>query len=132
MSYLLDTDICSIYMRRPGGLFHRFIQHSGRLWISSVGLSELYTWAYKQDDPSRILVKIQDFLQDVQTIPFDDTCAVEVGKLRGRLLRKGISVSAVDLMIAAVAVVHNLTLVTHNTAHFQNVPNLRTEDWLAA
>ena len=67
----------------------------------------------------------------MQTIPFDDTCAVEVGKLRGRLLRKGISVSAVDLMIAAVAVVHNLTLVTHNTAHFQNVPNLRTGDWLA-
>jgi predicted nucleic acid-binding protein len=36
-----------------------------------------------------------------------------------------------DAMIAAVALVHNLTLVTHNTSHFQNIPGLRLEDWLA-
>jgi predicted nucleic acid-binding protein len=25
---------------------------------------------------------------------------------------------------------HLLTLVTHNTADFQNIPNLRLDDWL--
>ncbi len=35
-----------------------------------------------------------------------------------------------DLMIAAVALVHNLTLVTNNTADFQSVPGLRLDDWL--
>jgi tRNA(fMet)-specific endonuclease VapC len=35
-----------------------------------------------------------------------------------------------DLMIASVALVHNLTLVTHNTADFQNIPGLRLDDWL--
>jgi predicted nucleic acid-binding protein len=35
-----------------------------------------------------------------------------------------------DLMIASVAVVYDLTLVTHNTADFRNVPDLRLEDWL--
>jgi tRNA(fMet)-specific endonuclease VapC len=34
------------------------------------------------------------------------------------------------LLIATVALVHNLTLVTHNTADFQNIPGLRLEDWL--
>jgi tRNA(fMet)-specific endonuclease VapC len=38
--------------------------------------------------------------------------------------------NAVDLLIAAVALTHDLTLVTHNTQHFQNIPNLRLEDWL--
>jgi tRNA(fMet)-specific endonuclease VapC len=33
-------------------------------------------------------------------------------------------------MIASVALVHDLTLVTHNTSDFQNVPNLRLEDWI--
>jgi hypothetical protein len=32
MSFLLDSDICSAHLRRPGALFHRFMQHSGRLW----------------------------------------------------------------------------------------------------
>jgi len=35
-----------------------------------------------------------------------------------------------DLMLAATALVHDLTLVTHNTADFVNVPGLRLEDWL--
>ncbi|MFL5341570.1 MAG: PIN domain-containing protein [Gemmataceae bacterium] len=40
------------------------------------------------------------------------------------------SVATADLMIAAVALEHNLTLVTHNTADFQNIPGLRLDDWL--
>jgi len=46
------------------------------------------------------------------------------------LLKQGISVSRMDLMIGSVALVHNLTLVTHNTADFQNIPGLRLDDWL--
>jgi hypothetical protein len=34
--YLLDTDICSAHIRRPGGLAYRFIQHIGRLWMPSI------------------------------------------------------------------------------------------------
>ena len=34
------------------------------------------------------------------------------------------------LLIASVAIVHNLTLVTNNTADFQRVPGLRLDDWL--
>jgi predicted nucleic acid-binding protein len=35
-----------------------------------------------------------------------------------------------DLLIAATALVYDLTLVTHNTRHFQGIPDLRLEDWL--
>jgi tRNA(fMet)-specific endonuclease VapC len=46
------------------------------------------------------------------------------------MLRQGITVGEPDVMIAAVALVHNLTLVTHNTADFQRIPGLRLDDWL--
>jgi tRNA(fMet)-specific endonuclease VapC len=131
MSFLLDTDICSGYLRRPGPMFARFMQHGGRLWISTITLSDLYTWAYKQDDPTLILDKVHDFLRDVQLLSFDDICALELGKLRGSLLRQGITVSPVDLMIGSIALVHNLTVVTHNKEDFQKIPGLRLEDWLA-
>jgi tRNA(fMet)-specific endonuclease VapC len=106
------------------------MQYGGRLWISTITSSDLFTWAYKQDDPTRILSKVQDFLKEVKQLSFDEHCAVEWGRLRGSLLRQGITVSPVDLMIGTVALVHNLTLVTHNTADFQNIPGLGLEDWL--
>ena len=59
-----------------------------------------------------------------------DQPAREFGKVKGELLQKGVSIPEVDLMIATAALVHNLTLVTHNTADFQNIPGLRLEDWL--
>jgi tRNA(fMet)-specific endonuclease VapC len=46
------------------------------------------------------------------------------------LQRIGIVVSPIDLLIASVALAHDLTLVTHNTADYQNIPDLRLEDWL--
>ena len=35
-----------------------------------------------------------------------------------------------DLMIGSVALLHDFTLVTHNTVDFRNIPGLRLEDWL--
>ena len=131
MSYLLDTNICSEHLKRPSGLVHRFIQHSGRLHISTVVLGELYAWAYRRPDPRRLMRAIQtELLADVVVLPYDAACAEEFGKTRGTLLQQGIEVDPVDLMIASTALVHDFTLVTHNTADFQHIPGLRLEDWL--
>ena len=93
-------------------------------------LAELYAGAYKHPNPPKLLAIINDLLQEVAVLDFDSACAEQFGKLQGGLLQQGITVSVADLMIAAVALVHNLTLVTHNTADFQNIPGLRLDDWL--
>jgi tRNA(fMet)-specific endonuclease VapC len=131
MSFLLDTDTCSAHLKRPSGLMHRFIQHSGGLYIPTIVLAELYTWAYQRQNPAPVLQRIEhDLLPDVTVLDFTAACANEFGSVRGQLLQQGISVSRIDLLIASVALVHNLTLVTHNTADFQHIPGLRLEDWL--
>lgn len=130
MSFLLDTNICSAHIRRPGGLAHRFIQHTGRLWMPTIVLAELYAGAYLLDQPDRILSGITELRNDVGLLGFDETCAEEFGKLRGQLKRLGIIRNPVDLMIATVALAYDLTLVTNNTRHFQDIPGLGLEDWL--
>ena len=131
MTHLLDTNICSAHMRRPGGLAHRFFQYAGRLAVPTVVLGELYSGAYKHPNSGRLLSLIADLRSEVAIVDFDSACAEEFGKVRGDLLRRGLVTPAVDLMIASVALVHNLTLVTHNTADYQYVPGLRIEDWLS-
>ncbi len=77
-----------------------------------------------------LLDGIAELLADVQVLSFDSDCARRFGEVRGALLQSGISVPTPDLMIAATALVHNLTLVTHNTADYRHVPNLLLDDWL--
>ncbi|HEY1381397.1 MAG TPA: type II toxin-antitoxin system VapC family toxin [Gemmataceae bacterium] len=130
MTHLLDTDICSAHMRRPAGMAHRFVQYAGGLAIASVTLAELYAGAYKRVPPTKWLTLIGDLLRDVAVVDFDAACAEQFGQIRGPLLRRGIQVPTADLMIASVALTHNLTLVTHNTADYQHIPGLRLDDWL--
>ncbi len=132
MSHLLDTNICAAHFRRPAGLAHRFFQYGGGLFIPTVVLAELYAGAYHVTDPTPLLQKIVDLLQDVQVLPFDEGCAEQFGKVRGSLLRRGTTIPVMDLMIASVALMHDLTLVTHNTADFKGIPDLRLDDWLAS
>ena len=130
MTHLLDTNTVSAHIKRPGGLAHRFFQHAGGLAVPTIVLAEMYAGAHKLPSPSRLLTAISDILQEVAVLDFDLRCAETFGRVHGGLLQKGIAVPVVDLMIASVALVHDLTLVTHNTADFQNVPNLRLDDWL--
>ena len=130
MTHLLDTNICSAHMRRPGGLAHRFFQYAGGIAISTVVLAELYSGAYKHPNPPRLLALIADLLREVAILDFDSACAEQFGKVQGALSQQGVAVPESDLMIASVALFHNLTLVTHNTANFRNIPGLRLDDWL--
>ena len=130
MTFLLDTNIRSAHMRRPAQLAHRFIQHLDHLAIPTIVLGELYAGAYKHPATGRLLGLIDELLEEVKVLDFDAHCAKEFGRLRGDSLRTGTIYSTVDLMIASVAIVHDLTLVTHNTQDFQNVPGLRIVDWL--
>jgi predicted nucleic acid-binding protein len=132
VSFLLDTNILSAHLRRPSGLAHRFVQHSGRLYTSTVSLSELYVWVFARPDPAPARAAVEALLAyEVNVIPFDADCAEQFGRVRADLRPKGVNVDNMDLLIAATALVYDLTLVTHNTAHFENFPGLRLEDWLA-
>jgi tRNA(fMet)-specific endonuclease VapC len=130
MKFLLDTDICSAHMRRPAKLTHRLIQYTGQVAISAVNLAELYAGAYKHSQTNRLLALIADLLQEINVLTFDVACAERFGQVRGTLLRQGVSIPSTDLMIASVALVHDLTLVTHNTTDYQSIPGLRLADWL--
>jgi tRNA(fMet)-specific endonuclease VapC len=131
MSFLLDTNTCSAYIKHRRGLAHRFIQHSGRLYLPVIVLGELYTWAYRRPDPTPTLTAIaDDLLPEVHQLVFDSRCAQEFGKMNAILLNAGRPIDGLDRQIAVTALVHNLTLVTHNTSDFQYVPGLRLDDWI--
>jgi tRNA(fMet)-specific endonuclease VapC len=131
MSFVLDTDVCSAFIKRRRGLAHRFFQYSGRLHVPLIVLGELYTWTYRRSDPAPLLNAIEnDLLPGVQLLMFDQPCAHRYGVVQAQMLNNGQSIHSPDLQIAVTALVHDFTLVTHNTSDFLHVPGLRLDDWL--
>jgi tRNA(fMet)-specific endonuclease VapC len=119
-------------LKRPSVTFPRFVQHAGRLAVPTIVLGELYAWAYGRADPTTILGPLEDLTEQLEILPFEAASAREFGKLRALLSQGGVTVDSVDLMIASVALAHDLTLVTDNTKHFHNIPDLRLVNWLTS
>lgn len=133
MPYLLDTSMCSASLKaRPGARIHtRLAQLSGQLFVSRLSCAELYALGYRAN--AKQLDRIDDLLNELNILEFDDACAREYGRLHARIAERGLAAGRADLMIAATAVVHALVLVTHDK-DFQLVatvvPELQLEDWL--
>ena len=66
----------------------------------------------------------------LQWLNVDDPVAQKAGELGALLLDRGLPIATPDLLIAATALVHGLSLVTHNTQDFIHIPGLTVEDWL--
>ena len=130
MSFLVDTDICSAFLKGDHGVWQRCMQYAGRLHVSAMTVGELYTWALRSQAPPKRLRILVDFLKDVTVLEVTTEVAQKFGEIRAGLLDAGRSAPQIDLMIAATALTHGLTLVTHNTQDFLHVPGLTIIDWL--
>jgi len=85
--------------------------------------------AIRSKSPLAELAKVDALVKPLQSYPFDDAAAYKYAEVRVDLEARGFVVGDFDLMIAAIALAHNLILVTHNTKDFINVPGLQLEDW---
>ena len=131
MRYMLDTNIVAFAKNnRPEivlGRMRRF--DSGDLCVSVITLAELEYGVFNSSNPERNQLALTLFLANIEVVPFDDDAAVEYGRIRADLKRKGTPIGANDLMIAAHAKSLGATLVTNNTREFERIEGLMLEDW---
>lgn len=74
-------------------------------------------------------LRVDQLRQQFVSISFHDLAAEQCGFLRAHLASLGMPIGPNDLMIASIALAHNLILVTNNTSEFSRVPGLLVEDW---
>lgn len=129
--YLIDTNVCiQLLTGRQAQVTARFLGHEPRdIVISAVVRAELEYGARHSRHVEENLTLLHRFCEPLNSVPFDDACALRYGVIREHLTRQGRPIGANDLLIAATALAHGLVLVTHNTREFERVPGLPTEDW---
>ena len=133
MIYLLDTNAWIAYSAANNTrLVQRFLQVAPtNILLNSVVLAELFYGAQHGAVSKRAanLALIGRLQQRFTSLPFDDRAAADYGEIRAYLSARGTPIGANDLMIASIARIHGLILVTHNTNEFSRVPSLKLEDW---
>lgn len=130
MSFVVDTNTCSAYVRGHPLVFNRFLQYGGQLYISVVTFGELTIWASRAKAPPKRSNEVRDLLRLVTIIDVNVDIGRKFGEVQAGLLDRGKPAPPLDLLIAATALVHGYTVVSHNTADFQHIPGLPLVDWL--
>lgn len=131
MMYLLDTDTCAEYLRNRNRRVARRLltTPTSEVAVCSVVIGELYYGAFHSSLPSTNFALLARFLPQFTSLPLDDDAAKVYGRIRADLAARGQSIGPNDTMIAAIALFHGLTLVTHNTKDFSRVTGLSLDDW---
>lgn len=131
MSYLLDTDTCSAYLKHHPAVFSKVMLHFGNLHISAITACELLTWGHRANAAKSRIADIRDFLSAVATQDIDLAIAEKYAQLRAEQLDRGRTIGPFDLLNAAVAMEFGFMLVTHNTKDYAGIDGLQIEDWLS-
>ena len=131
MPYLLDTNaVVGLLRGRNARLIRRFPAHpTVDLHLCSVVKAELIRGTLHSRRPSVERAKVDAFVKPFVSLPFNDDAAEVFARLRFHLESLGAPSGPYDMQIAAIALVHGLTVVTHNIAEFGRVPSLVVEDW---
>jgi tRNA(fMet)-specific endonuclease VapC len=136
LQFLFDTDHLTLLDRGHTQVRQRHsAQPSDTVGISAVTIQEylkgrLAALTRHQSGPLQVqayanLLGSLQLFQQFPIVAFDDACENEYQHLRCLRLRIGTQ----DLKIAAVALVHRLTVVTRNRRDFGRIPGLGLEDW---
>lgn len=131
--HLLDTNACVEFLRgsHPKLAQHLRASDPTTIRLSAVTRSELLFGVLRSARPAEDMPALRRFLSAFVCLPFDDDAAEHAARVRCDLAGRGTPIGPNDLLIAATALSHDLTLVTHNTREFRRVVGLRIEDWQA-
>lgn len=124
---LVDTDVFSFIFKGDtrADLYRPHLQ-GNRLFLAFQTVAELYCWSLVRNWGDRTKRQLEQSIRKYCiVIPPDDETAKHWAQVMADTRASGHVIATTDAWIAATALRHQLSLVTHNRSHFEHVPGLR-------
>src|SRR6266576_4754623 len=133
--FLLDTNALSeLIKKRPKPLFINQLRRypPEAFYTSIICVMELRYGSSRRPDKESFWERIEhEILARVTILGLGMNEALRAGDLLVHLSRRGELIGLEDLLIGVTALSYDYTVVTGNIRHFQRIPDLRVENWLA-
>lgn len=128
--YVLDTNTLVYFFKGMGRVADRLLATPpGGIALPAIVLYELEVGLAKAPAASRRREQLAEMVRLMEVLPFGVGEAKIAARLRADLEQRGTPVGPLDTLIAATAMSHGATLVTHNLDEFGRVEGLMLEDW---
>lgn len=124
---LLDTNAVLALQKGEAGIVE-LLEASPEVMLSSIAVGELYVGAVNSLHVEANVEAIEDLVALVPTLTVDSVTSYYYAQVRRHLKLKGRPLPENDLWIAALAIQHNLILVTDD-GHFGYIDGLHLETW---
>lgn len=127
---LLDTDTVIYTLKgHPRVIENLRAHYHDPMFLSSITMMELYYGAYKSQNVDANLARLKTVETSYPLISPGAETVESFGRMKASLEAQGVRLADLDLIIAAIALSRNLTLVTNNQKHFRRIPGLKLTNW---
>lgn len=128
---LLDTDILSGLFKKEPNILSRaseYLRIHRHLNISHITKYEILK-GLKAKKADKQITQFNLFCTVNSVLPITDDVIIKAADIYASLKEQGSLISDADILVAAIAIVNNLVLVTNNTAHFSRIRDLKLDNW---
>jgi len=129
--YALDTNIISYYLKGNTNLIDRVNNavKNGDIIIPPIVYFEIKKWLLKNKSIKKL--EAFDVLLAKYGVDVISKKTIDVSlSIYLDLQSRRITVDDADIFIAGYCIQHGYILVTNNTRHFENITNLKIENWV--
>lgn len=128
----LDTNIISAFLKKNLRVVRKvsdYLESFDRLTINIISYYEILR-GLKDLGNEEKLRKFEEFVQENEFISIDKDAVIKAAEIYAYLKKQGNLIEDADILMASIAIVENLVLVTNNIKHFERIEGLATENWL--
>jgi len=132
MRYLADTTFLIDLVNGDDGALNLALEldaHGEKVGLSTISVQEYLRGVYYlyHENKEKLREKLTQAYEDISAfhiIPYTIEIASKAAEIEVSLTKKGTLISLPDILIAATAIINNLTLLTRNTRDFKKITGL--------
>ncbi len=128
----LDTNILTAFLKNDLRVVKRisdYLNFFDQLTINIISYYEILR-GLKDLGNDEKLKRFEKFIQENELVSIRKETIEKGAEIYAYLKKEGNLIEDADILMAAIAIVEDLVLITNNISHFKRVKGLETENWI--
>ena len=128
----LDTNIITAFFKNDLRVVQRvseYLEFFDKLTINIISYYEILRGLKDLGNEER-LNRFEDFIQENELVSIRKETVEKAAEIYAYLKKEGNLIEDADILMAAIAIVEKLVLITNNINHFKRVKGLKVDNWL--